>query len=131
MDSITTNKTVQANYTPAAIEKPEGTTTTEPQDTFVPIRPKPEIHSLKDYGNNMADSSKIGFAAGFIKTSSYVEHFMPSYDGLDHFGKHMLAAVPPIIAGVIGGAAGAGAGLVMGIFGRNIGTHISENSLQS
>ncbi len=133
MDTITTNRQVQAQFTPAPAEKPgnapTGSPASEPHDEFTPLRPEPEIHSLKDYGSNIADSSKIGFAAGFCKVGGYVEQFMPSYDGLDHPGKHLLCAIPPILAGAIGGVAGAGVGLAMGLFGQNIGTHVSQHDL--
>jgi len=132
MDSIS-SKPVQTPYTPVATEKSEGTQApaAEPQDDFAPLRPEPDIHSLKDYGKNIVDSTGLGFAGGFIKTSSAVDKLMPHYDGLDHFGKHILAAIPPILAGVVGGIAGAGAGLAMGIVGKNIGTHMNQNTLQS
>ncbi len=139
MDSINSIKSVQAQTIPASAEKPQDAPATgaqdapvtEPCDEFAPLRPEPSIHSLKDYGNNIADSSKLGFAAGFIRTSEAVEKFMPSYDGLDHMGKHILCAIPPILAGVVGGMAGAGAGLVMGIFGKNIGTHMTGQTFQN
>jgi hypothetical protein len=130
MDQISKSTPVSVNYTPAATEKKEAAPATGPNDEFKPLRPEPDIHSFKDYRKNIADSSKLGFAAGFIKTGNFVEKFMPHFDGLDHPGKHILAAIPAILAGAIGGAAGAGAGCAMGLLGKNIGTHMTENTLQ-
>jgi len=134
MDSLNSTRPVMAHNTPvapAAAEKPGITPENQPRDEYAPLRPEPEIHSLKDYGKNIADSTTLGFVGGFIRTGEAVEKFMPSYDGLDHPGKHILCAIPPLLAGVVGGVAGAGAGLAMGIFGKNIGTHMTEKTLQS
>ena len=121
---------VQPNRTPPTA-KPEGATEAAPYDEFAPLRTEPDIHSLGEYGKNIADSAGLGFAGGFIQASKPVEELMPSYDGQKHFGKHLLAAIPPLVAGVVGGIAGAGVGLALALVGKNIGTHMSEHTLQS
>jgi hypothetical protein len=129
MDPIMGNMPIYNNFTPAPAEKKEAPEA-GPKDEFKPLRPDPDINSLKDYGKNIKDSSMIGFAAGFIKTGNFVEQFMPSYDGLDHPGKHILAAIPPIVAGAVGGVFGAAVGFGLGLVGGNLGTHVSENIMQ-
>lgn len=100
------------------------------KDEMKPLVPEPEIHNLKDYMKNIKSSAFAGAAGGFIKVSEFVDGFMPHYDGLDHPGKHILFAIPPILAGVAGGIAGCGVGLAFGVIGKNIGTHMSEDSLR-
>lgn len=107
-----------------------GSSTPQIKDELKPLVPDPEIHGLKDYMKNMGLSAKLGAIGGAIKTGGFVNQFMPSYDGLDHPGKHILCAIPPILAGVVGGAVGGGVGLAFGIFGQNIGTHMTEETLR-
>ncbi|MCD4783530.1 MAG: hypothetical protein K8T10_06835 [Candidatus Eremiobacteraeota bacterium] len=104
--------------------------TTSIKDEHKPLVPEPEIHGIKDYLKNMRSSVKLGAIGGAIKTGEFVNGFMPSYDGLDNFGMHLLCAVPPIIAGVAGGIVGGGVGLVLGIVGKNIGAQMSEQTLR-
>lgn len=83
---------------------------TEPKDNF----------EKGGYIDNLKHSSFAGFAAGFIKVSSAVNEFMPSVDGLDHTGLHILYALPPIVSGAVAGVFGGAAGFAVGLFGGNI-----------
>ncbi len=93
--------------------------TSEPADGFVKSDPKDS-----GYVDNLKHSTLGGFAAGFIKVGNAVEHFMPSVDGLDNPGLHILCAVPSIVAGTVAGVFGGAAGFVMGVFGGNITNHV-------
>ena len=93
--------------------------TSEPKDGFEKSEPKD-----LGYVDNLKHSTLGGFAAGFIKVGNAVEHFMPSVDGLDHTGLHILCAVPSIVAGTVAGVFGGAAGFVMGVFGGNITNHV-------
>jgi len=100
------------------------------KDEHKPLVPEPEIHGIKDYLKNMGSSTKFGVIGGAIKTGEFVNEFMPSYDGLDNLGMHLLCAIPPLIAGVAGGIVGGGVGLAFGVFGKNIGTHMTEQTIR-
>ena len=126
INSANFQKPVKTNAKPAV----EKNTAPAIKDEHKPLVPEPEIHGLKDYLKNMGTSAKLGALGGAIKTGEFVNGFMPSYDGLDHPGKHILCAIPPILAGAVGGVVGGGVGLAFGVFGKNIGTHMSEETLR-
>jgi hypothetical protein len=113
---IGNNTQVNQKMVQTSVKKQE---TAEPKDGF-------EKSESKDLGyvDNLKHSTLGGFAAGFIKVGNAVEHVMPSYNGEDHMGLHLLCAVPPIVAGTVAGVFGGAAGLVMGLFGGNITNHI-------
>jgi len=103
------NKT-QISQKPVQTSVPTESKDTEPKDNF----------EKSGYVDNLKNSSFVGFAAGFIKVSSAVEKFMPSVDGLDHTGLHILYALPAILSGAVAGVFGGAAGFAVGLFGGNM-----------
>jgi hypothetical protein len=102
-----------------------------PYDEFVPLRSEPSIHSLKDYGKNITDSLALGYVGGFVKTSKVAAKFWPGSDSLHNMRECMIDVIPPALVGFVGGVAGAGAALVLGVVGKNIGTHMTGHTLQN
>jgi len=113
---IGNNTQVNQKLVQTTVKKQE---TNEPKDGFEKSEPKD-----LGYVDNLKHSTLGGFAAGFIKVGGALEHIMPSVDGLDHTGLHILYAIPPIVGGTVAGVFGGAAGFVMGIFGGNITNHI-------
>jgi hypothetical protein len=100
----------QISQKPLQTSIPAENKDTEPKDNF----------EKSGYVDNLKNSSLAGFAAGFIKVGNAVDHFMPSVDGLDHTGLHILYAMPAIVSGTVAGVLGGAAGFVVGLFGGNI-----------
>ncbi|MEQ8169579.1 MAG: hypothetical protein ABRQ38_11850 [Candidatus Eremiobacterota bacterium] len=96
--------------------------TSEPTDDFK--NSGIDLDNLS-YIDNLKFSTLAGFTAGFIHVGKAVGHVMPSVDGLDHPGLHILYAMPSVVAGAVAGVFGGAAGFAMGLFGGNIMSHVT------
>ena len=91
--------------------------TGEPADGFTPSAPEEKL----GYGKNLMKSTAAGALKGFFKVSEFVDEKLPSYDGLDHFGMHVLMAGIAMGCGAIGGVIpGAIYGFAKGLAGGTV-----------
>jgi len=73
------------------------------------------------YGKNLLKSTIAGTLKGVFTVGEFVSHKLPSYDGLDHTGMHVLMAGISIGCGVCFGAIpGAIYGFTKGLFGGSV-----------
>jgi len=94
---------------------PKEDSNTEPVDSFQQSN-APQEHG--GYGQNILKSTLAGTLKGVFTVGDFVSDKLPSYDGLDHTGMHVLMAGISIGCGVCFGAVpGAIYGFTKGLLG--------------
>jgi len=92
---------------------------TEPKDGFKKCDENCGEHT--GYGENLLKSTVYGGLKGFGVVGNAVEKVLPSVDGLDHTGLHILFGSIAVGAGaIIGIPFGAVTGFAIGLFGGSV-----------
>lgn len=91
---------------------------TEPKDGF---QQSTGTEEKLGYGGNLLRSTLRGAVKGFCIVGNAVDKILPDYDGLDHFGMHILTDGSAALTGLlIGTPVGAVVGFAYGLFGGTV-----------